>query len=583
MPTTSEPAPIEETPDIYGAYPRLSPEQIRTLAALGERHEVRAGEVLYGEDDTSCDFFVILEGKVAVVDSSGGVVAVHGPGRFVGELGLLTGQPVFLTAVVREPGAVVRISSERLRELVAGDPALGDLILRALLLRRSILVGLGTGFRIVGSRYSPETRRLREFAARNRLPHRWIDLEEDPGAERLLRMLGVGPDETPVVILGGSQVLRNPSNQELARALGLLDSSEGEISCDLLVVGAGPAGLAASVYGASEGLSTIALERLAVGGQAGTSSRIENYLGFPAGISGAELAERAEIQARKFGARLEVSAEATAIEPRDGGYAVTCGDGEGDHIHARSVVIAAGVQYRRLPIERLEEFEGVSIYYAATIAEANMCGGDPIVVVGGGNSAGQATLFLAEHVPLIHLVVREPDLSVNMSRYLADRVERTPNVRIHTSTEARRLLGSKALDAVVVENNATGEYDTLEARSLFIFIGAAPHTDWLGGLVELDDGGYIRTGRDVAAAGNGAGPGREPLLLGSSQPGVFAVGDVRSGSVKRVATAVGEGSMAVRLVHEHLAGREHAEHAALQRARLERAASQPAGPTTANA
>ncbi len=558
MPTTPEPAPLEETPDIYGAYPRLSPEQIRALAALGERHEVRAGEVLFEEGDTGCDFFVILEGKVAVVESSGGVVAVHGPGRFVGELGLLTGQPVFLTAVVREPGAVVCVSIERLRELVAGDPALGDLILRALLLRRSILVGLGTGFRIVGSRYSPDTRRLREFAARNRLPHRWIDLEEDPGAERLLQMLGIGPDETPVVILSGSQVLRNPSNQELARALGLLDSAEGEISCDLLVVGAGPAGLAASVYGASEGLSTIALERLAIGGQAGTSSRIENYLGFPAGISGAELAERAEIQARKFGARLEVSAEAMAIEPRDGGYAVTFGAGEGDHIQARSVVIAAGVRYRRLPIERLDEFEGVSIYYAATIAEANMCAGDPVVVVGGGNSAGQATLFLAEYVPLIHLVVREPDLSVGMSRYLADRIERTANVRIHTSTEVRRLLGSKALDAVVVENNATGEYDTVEARSMFIFIGAAPHTDWLGGLVELDDGGYIRTGRDVAAAGNGAGPAREPLLLESSQPGVFAVGDVRSGSIKRVATAVGEGSMAVRLVHEHLAGREHA-------------------------
>ncbi len=583
MPTTPESAPLEETPDIHGAYPRLSPEQIRALAALGERDEVRAGEVLYEEGDTSCDFFVILEGKVAVVDSSGDVVAAHGPGRFVGELGALTGQPVFLTAVVREPGAVVCISIERLRELVAGDPALGDLILRALLLRRSILVGLGTGFRIAGSRYSPDTRRLREFAARNRLPHRWIDLEEDPGAERLLRMLGVGPDETPVAILGGSQVLRNPSNKELARALGLLDSDEGEISCDLLVVGAGPAGLAASVYGASEGLSTIALERLAIGGQAGTSSRIENYLGFPAGISGAELAERAEIQARKFGARLEVSAEATAIEPRDGGYAVTFGDGEGDHIQARSVVIAAGVRYRRLPIERLEEFEGVSIYYAATIAEANMCGGDPVVVVGGGNSAGQATLFLSEHVPLIELVVREPELSVHMSRYLADRIERAPNVRIHTSTEARRLLGSKALDAVVVENHATGEYDTLEARSMFIFIGAAPHTDWLGGLVELDDSGYIRTGRDVAVAGNGAGPGREPLLLESSQPGVFAVGDVRSGSIKRVATAVGEGSMAVRLVHEHLAGREHAERAALGRAQLERAAPQSAGPTTANA
>jgi thioredoxin reductase (NADPH) len=563
MPTRPEPAPLEETPDLDGAYPRLSPEQIQALAALGERRETHACDVLYSAGETSCPFFVIVEGMVAVVECFGDdderVVAVHGPGRFVGELGLLTGQPVFLTAVVREPGAVVCIPTERLRELVADDAALGDLILRALLLRRTILVGLGTGFRIIGSRYSPDTRRLREFAARNRLPHRWIDLEEDPGAERLLLALGVGPDETPVVILGSSLVLRNPSNQELARALGLLDPVEGEVSCDLLVVGAGPAGLAASVYGASEGLSTIALEGLAPGGQAGTSSRIENYLGFPAGISGAELAERAEIQARKFGACIEVSAEATAIEPRGGGYAVTYGDG--DCVQARSVVIATGVRYRRLPVARLEQFEGVSIYYAATIAEAHMCAGDPIVVVGGGNSAGQATLFLSEYVPLVHLVVREPDLSQSMSRYLADRIERTPNVMIHTSTEVRELMGSKTLEEVVVENNATGERETLEARSMFIFIGAKPHTGWLDGLVELDDGGYIRTGRDVVAAGNGERSGREPLLLESSQPGVFAVGDVRSGSIKRVATAVGEGSMAVRLVHEHLAERGRAGRA----------------------
>jgi thioredoxin reductase (NADPH) len=271
-----------------------------------------------------------------------------------------------------------------------------------------------------------------------------------------------------------------------------------------------------------------------------------------------------------------VSAEATAIEPRDGGYAVAFGDGEGDHIQARSVVIAAGVRYRRLPIERLEEFEGVSIYYAATIAEAHMCAGDPVVVVGGGNSAGQATLFLSEYVPLVHLIVREPDLSVNMSRYLADRIERASNITTRTSTEVRELHGSAKLEAVGVENNATGERATLQARSMFIFIGAAPHTDWLGGLVELDDGGYIRTGRDVA--GNGVTPALEPLLLESSLPGVFAVGDVRSGSVKRVATAVGEGSMAVRLVHEHLAGREHA-----QRARVERTVEPPAaGLTTPN-
>ncbi|HEV7807211.1 MAG TPA: FAD-dependent oxidoreductase [Solirubrobacteraceae bacterium] len=550
MTTTSEPASQGETPDLYGAYPRLSPGQIEALAALGERRVAHAGDVVYEAGDTSCDFFVIVEGSVAIVEGHGAedeqVVAVHGPGRFVGELGLLTGQPVFLSAVVRKAGAVVRVPTDRLRELVGNDSALGDLILRALLLRRSILLGLGSGFRIVGSRFSPDTRRLRDFAARNRLPHRWIDLEQDAGAERLLGTLGIATDETPVVILHGSQVLRNPSNQELARALGLLERVDGDVCCDLLVVGAGPAGLAASVYGASEGLRTIAVEGVATGGQAGTSSRIENYLGFPAGISGAELAERAEIQAEKFGARIEVSAEATAIAPSATGYAVTCTDG--DTIHARSVVIATGVRYRKLPIARLEELEGVAVYYAATIAEAQMCAGDRVVVVGGGNSAGQATLFLSEYVPLIHLVVREPELGTHMSRYLADRIERATNVEVHTSTELRELRGERALEAVVVENNATGDRDTLAVRSLFIFIGARPHTAWLGGLVELDGDGYIRTGRDVTAPVDG-----DPLLLETSRPGVFAAGDVRSGSVKRVATAVGEGSMAVRLVHEHLA------------------------------
>ncbi|MEA2231088.1 MAG: thioredoxin reductase [Solirubrobacteraceae bacterium] len=568
MTTTPEPEALEETPDLYGAYPRLSPEQIQALAALGERRETHAGEVLYQAGDTSCDFFVILDGKIAIVEGHGTdeerIVAVHGAGRFVGELGLLTGQPVFLSAVAREAGAVVCVPTECLRDLVANDSTLGDVILRALLLRRSILVGLGTGFRIIGSRFSPDTRRLREFAARNRLPHRWIDLEQDPAAERLLRALGIGPEDTPVVILRGSEVLRNPRNQELARKLGMLQPVEGDVHCDLLVVGAGPAGLAACVYGASEGLSTIALEGVATGGQAGTSSRIENYLGFPAGISGAELAERAEIQAQKFGARINVSAEATAIEPRAGGYAVTYGDG--DTVQARSVVIATGARYRKLPIPRLEDFEGISIYYAATVAEAQMCAGDPVVVIGGGNSAGQATLFLSDYVPLVHLVVREPDLGQHMSRYLADRIQRMPNVEVHTSTEVRELLGDKTLEAVVVEHNATGERDALKARSMFVFIGAKPHTSWLGGLVDLDEGGYIHTGRDAAAAvaGNGEGPFHEPLLLETSQPGMFAVGDVRSGSIKRVATAVGEGSMAVRLVYEHLAGHRRADRMARQ-------------------
>jgi thioredoxin reductase (NADPH) len=554
MTTTPSAASHVETPDVDGAYPRMSPEQIDALAKLGERRETQAGEVLFQAGDTSCDFFVILDGSVAIVEGYGGederVVAIHGPGRFIGELGLLTGGLVFFTAVVREPGAVIGVSPARLRELVAEDSALGDLILRALLQRRTLLVGLGTGLRIVGSRYSPETRRLREFAARNRLPHRWIDLERDPNAERLLQALGVGVEETPVVIVRGGHVLRNPSNHELARVLGLLDPVEGDASCDLLVVGAGPAGLAAAVYGASEGLSTIAVEGVATGGQAGTSSRIENYLGFPAGISGAELAERAEIQAQKFGAHINVAAEATSIEASANGYAVTTEDGE--TIHARSVVIATGVRYRRLPIARMQELEGISVYYAATIAEAQLCAGSPVAVVGGGNSAGQATLFLSQHVPLVHLIIREPSLDTHMSRYLADRIQRTGNVEVHTHTELRELCGDEALEAVVVERNDSGEHETLSASAIFIFIGATPHTDWLGGLLELDENGYIRTGSDVTLPGGADGGLGEPLLLETSQAGVFAAGDVRSGSVKRVATAVGDGSMAVRLVYERI-------------------------------
>jgi thioredoxin reductase (NADPH) len=550
-----------ESPDPLGAFPRLSDAQIAALDRVGERRRVRRGHVLYREGDGNCDFFVILEGKVAVVEESEEgqrLVGLHGPGRFLGELGLVTGQTVFVTAVVREPGELLVVGRERLREIVTQDLVLGDLILRALIMRRAVMIGLGVGFRIVGSRYSPDTRRLRDFATRNRLPHHWVDLESDPAAEEILRRLGVGQDDCPVVLVGPRRVLRNPSNAELARALGLRPQDASDAVCDLVVVGAGPAGLAAAVYGASEGLSTVVLEALATGGQAGTSSRIENYLGFPAGVSGGELAERATIQARKFGAQITIPAEAVGLDPLDG--AVRINLREGGSVIGRVAVIAAGVRYRRLPLTNLGRFEGVCVHYAATEIEAHLCRGEPVVAVGGGNSAGQAALMLARYVAQLTLVVREQTLDENMSRYLAERIESTQSIDVLTHCEIRDLIGDDALEAVIVEDTATGERRRIEARALFVFIGAEPHTDWLHGRLALDDGGYILTGQDAAAARGSDDDGsvrHQPQLLATSLPSVFAAGDVRSGSTQRVAAAVGDGAIAIRQVHQLLGGRLH--------------------------
>jgi thioredoxin reductase (NADPH) len=538
----------EETPDRDGADPRLSDAQLAALAASGDRRRVRRGDVLFREGDEGYDFSVVLAGKVATLEHrehGARVIAVHGAGRFLGELSLLLGQPAFYTAEVCEAGEVLAVPVEQVRRLIAGDPAFGDVILRACLLRRSILIGLGAGFRIVGSRYSPDTRRLRELAARNRLPHVWLDLDEDPAAEALLRELGVAPEETPV-LLWGDAVLRNPGNAELARITGLHPPPVGDAGYDVVVVGAGPSGLAAGVYSASEGLMTLEVDAVATGGQAATSSRIENYLGFPSGISGAELADRATIQAEKFGARIAVPAEATALEQRDGRHVIRLDDGSS--VSASAVVIATGVHYRKLDVPRLEQFEAHSVYYAATHMEARLCMGDPVAVVGGGNSAGQATLFLAAHAASVRLLVRERDLAEHMSRYLADRIERLPSVEVVLDCEVRELIGDDALEAVVVEDRGTRERRRVPARALFVFIGARPRTRWLGGQLAVDSGGYILTGPD-APREDGA---PEPLLLETSRPGVFAVGDVRSGSVQRVASAVGDGAMAIRLVHARL-------------------------------
>jgi thioredoxin reductase (NADPH) len=546
---------LVETPDRDGAYPRLTDDQIARLAAEGRRRHVVAGEVLFREGDERYDFYVVLRGRVAMVDQFGlpeeRVIAVHGERRFLGELGLLTGQAAFYTAVVSEPGEVLVVPVQRLSELVTQDVALADVVLRAYIVRRELLIGLGAGFRVIGSRFSPDARRLREFAARNRLPHRWIDLEEDQAAEALLRELGVAPEETPVVIWN-RQVLRNPSNEDLGREIGLPVPREPRAVCDLLVVGAGPAGLAAAVYGASEGLDTVVLDGVATGGQAGTSSKIENYLGFPAGISGAELAERATIQARKFGGRLLVPSEAVAAQPQDGHYVVRLDDGA--EICARVMVVATGARYRRLDVPGLDRLEGDSVYYAATLMEARVCAGDPVAVVGGGNSAGQAALFLARYATEVHVLVRGHSLTADMSRYLADRIAREPRVSVMLQTEIRELDGDATLEAVIAEDRARGRRVRIPARALFVFIGAEPHTDWLGGLVALDPNGFVLTGADAreSAANGDRSHSRPRLLLETSRPGVLAVGDVRSGSIKRVASAVGEGAMAVRLVHEHL-------------------------------
>lgn len=538
---------LVETPDREGAYPRLEDAHIEALAAEGQRHQTQTGEVLIREGEEHYDFFVVLAGKVADVEGFGGderVIGVHGPKRFLGELSLITGEAAFCTSQVREPGEVLRVPVDRLKAVVAQDSTLGDLILRAYLNRRSLLIGRGTGLRIIGSQFSSDNRRLREFAARNRIPYQWINLEKDQDAETLLRELHVQPEETPVVICPAGQVLRNPSNAELARAVGLPVPGPGVTVCDLAVVGAGPAGLAAAVYGASEGLVTVTLDEFATGGQAGRTSRIENYPGFPTGISGGELAERAVVQAEKFGATFSVPARACGLQEREGNYVIELDTG--GEVTARTVLIATGARYRKLDVARFEEFEPNSIYYAATLSEALFCRNDPVAVVGGGNSAGQAALFLTKYTRVVHLLARR-DLDETMSRYLVDRIATAPGIATHIGTEVRELLGGDCLEGLVVEDRGTGQRHELPARALFCFIGAQPCTDWLADEVTTDEDGFILTGPDSDEPDTQ----RRPLLQ-TSLPGVFAAGDVRSGSIKRVTSAVGEGATAVQLVWKYL-------------------------------
>ena len=537
------------------AFPTLDESQLSYLERYGEVRDTEPGQELFREGDTSYDFIVILDGKVNIVENFGGVartIATHGAGRFLGEMNMLTGQAVYLSAVVEEGGRVIAIPPENLKEIVAEEPTLSDIILKAFLARRQVLMSVGTGLRIVGSRNDRNALRLREFAVRNQLPHAWLDLEEEDGVDALLEEFGVERSETPVAIWHG-RALKNPSNSGLAREIGLDVDNSAETTYDLIVVGAGPAGLAAAVYGASEGLSTLTLESIALGGQAGTSSRIENYLGFPAGLSGSELASRAMVQADKFGARTTVPQEACTLHKKDDYYEISLSeDGE---VRGRGIIIATGARYRRPDVPRLEEFEGLSVYYAATEAEAQTCADDEVAVVGGGNSAGQAAVFLAGRTRKVYLLIRGDDLGKSMSRYLVNRVEAAENIELLANIEIRELLGEEApLEGVVVQNNQTGERRRLGTRALFVFIGADANTGWLENTLQLDEKGFVLTGESLDKPGldGGAWDEREPYLFETSLPGVFAVGDVRSRSIKRVASAVGEGSMAVRLVHQRL-------------------------------
>ncbi len=536
------------------AFPQFDETQLSGLEHCPKTKikHLRDGETLFKAGDRDYSFFIVKSGQVEILDTAGDpptTVVVHEPGQFTGEVAQLTGSGALVTAVARGDCVLFEICPEALRELLANHPDLADIILQAFIARRQLLRGSTdyVGARIIGSQNSQDTFRVRDFLSKNGLPFTFTDLDSDPHVKELLEKFGVSKDETPVVIWG-TEPLRNPSNAELADKLGLRRTLSKKVY-DLVIVGGGPAGLAAAVYGASEGLRVVVLERTAPGGQAGRSMRIENYLGFPAGITGGELAERALVQALKFGACLPVATHVTTLA-FDGPLATLKLDDD-QQVSTRCLLIATGAEYRLLSAENCSNFEGRGVYYAATALEAQSCRDSEVVVVGGGNSAGQAAMFLAKEARKLHLVIRGDDLYKGMSSYLADRVQQAPNIEILLNTEVVRMHGDGHLGEIEIVDNKAGKRRTLKVSGVFSFIGAVPHTDWLPAEIEKDKKGFVCTGPGVTQSPHWTA-NRQPFLLETSRPGVFAAGDVRAGSVKRVASAVGEGSMVVQFVHEYL-------------------------------
>jgi thioredoxin reductase (NADPH) len=542
------------------AFPVLTAAQITRLRPGGKSRKVEPNEILFQPDDTQVPFFVLLSGSMEIVQpnlTGERLIAKHGPGEFTGEITMISGQRSLVRGRVTVGGEFLEISGDGLRSIVAKDAELSEIFMRAFILRRLALISRGQGNVIVmGSRHCAATLRIREFLGRNAYPYTFVDLDTDKTSQELLDRFEVKLSEVPVVICNGRTVLRNPSTQELADCLGFNANIDESQVRDLIIIGAGPSGLAAAVYAASEGLDTLLIETDSPGGQAGSSSMIENYLGFPTGISGEELASRAITQAQKFGAKMMVAHRVVQLRCRRRPYEVVLDNGNA--LAARAIVISTGAQYNRPAFAHLKRFEGQGIYYGATYIESQLCEDDDVVVVGGGNSAGQAAVFLSQTARKVHMLVRSEALSDTMSRYLIQRIADNSAINLHYKTEIVGLEGGTRLEKITWLDLATGETSTHNIRHVFIMAGASPRTEWLKGCVLLDDKGFILTGRDLDASAGLIPPfawplTRPPQMLETSLPGVFAVGDVRSGNVKRVASAVGEGAISIHLVHRALA------------------------------
>ena len=537
-------------------FPKLTPTQIRRITPHGRSRTTKRGEVLSEHGDIAASFFVVVSGELEILRPSGTVetlVTVHRSGQFTGEVGTLSGRRTMFRVRATKPGKVIELDRRHMLTLVQTDAELGEILMRAFILRRAELITAGVGDTVlIGSKYSADTLRIKEFLMRNGHPYSYIDLEHDPDVQNMLDSFRLAANEIPVVICRGQVVLRNPSKQEIADCLGFNESINQTQVRDLIIIGAGPSGLAAAVYGASEGLDVLVLETGSPGGQAGSSSRIENYLGFPTGISGQELAARAYIQAQKFGAEILIT-KGIRLHCDQKPYAVEVENRV--RIPARTVVIATGAAYRKPQCEKLPHFEGAGVYYAAAPMEAQLCQGEEVIVVGGGNAAGQAAVFLAESAERIHMLVRSASLVDKMSQYLIRRIEETPKIAFRPYTEIIALQGDDHLESVSWRNNQTGLTECHNIRHVFLMTGADPNTDWLDGCIALDSKGFIKTGLDLSTENLSTAHwplARTPYLLEASLPGVFAVGDVRGGSIKRVASAVGEGSIAISFVHKVL-------------------------------